>query len=89
MRVVREATSNICKHGASGGARRHAASSLGTDTMTLSWLSDHDGRNSEPGEVDLAGMAERAKQLGTARCRPCWNGCFRLPAFTLPRPADA
>ena len=88
VRVVREATSNICKHGASGG-RVVAASSLGAGTMTLSWLSDHDGRNAEPGGgLGLAGMAERAKRLGGSVQAALEDGCFRL-RVTLPRPADA
>jgi signal transduction histidine kinase len=88
VRVVREATSNICKHGAKGG-RVVAASSVGADTMTLSWLSDHDGAGAgTAGGLGLAGMAERAKRLGGSVQSALEDGCFRL-RVTLPRTADA
>ncbi|MFT3889606.1 MAG: hypothetical protein QM713_15795 [Arachnia sp.] len=82
VRVVREATSNICKHAAPRG-RVVAASAFGGETLTLTWLSERAGAPGEGSGLGLAGMAERIKRLGGTVQTGLADDSFRL-CVTLP-----
>ncbi|MBK7820743.1 MAG: hypothetical protein IPJ61_06615 [Tessaracoccus sp.] len=85
VRVVREATSNICKHAAPRG-RVVAASAVGGETLTLTWLSDCEGAPGEGSGLGLAGMAERIKRIGGTVQTALADDSFRL-CVTLPTAA--
>ena len=86
-RVVREATSNICRHAAEHG-RVLAAATARHGTLALTWLSDrNDTAAASGGGLGISGMSERVRQLGGSVETALVDGCFRL-TVTLPLSAN-